>query len=305
MLAQSLRALEHQGVAERPRHEGSHHEENGVGAPPGGSREPPCGASRSGGWHLRPQQPYSEVGANWCTGLAPRMSGANRWDARKQHCGGHRSDNAAKHRHERETALKKQGCSGEIAPPRRDGESSACRQTQAFTGPGRATPRGQTPSASPRAHRHALMTTLALIRPRLDSRPHRICLGIRPGPIGTCTHGVIVELALLALEHAEDADAHGLAPAGAIGGNRDSVPAVRSFDEQPWRHRPSCGRGPVENHRHLGSPGKAQHAQHHASKEPSTPSTPGPTLAYAAHLAQPAPRSPNPRHCSIWLDRSP
>jgi hypothetical protein len=152
-----------------------------------------------------------------------RRSDASCRGARKQHWGGHGRRDAAKHWDESATQHSKhQGEWADQASQESQGSGGNASQTgpaHAVAGP--ASP-GQTPSASPRARRQALLTTLSSISAHaVDNRADRICLG--PGPPGACTHSVTVELALLALglEHAEDADVHGLSPARAAGRNRD------------------------------------------------------------------------------------
>jgi hypothetical protein len=79
----------------------------------------------------------------------------------------------------------------------------------------------------PRAHRGRITTRSwphwHRSPPCLDNRADRICLG--PAPPAACTHGVLVELAPLALAHAEDAHVLGLALARAAWRDGDGIHA--------------------------------------------------------------------------------
>jgi hypothetical protein len=155
-------------------------------------------------WTASPPSPVMQRSGKDLVHKADRApaqgSNASPWDARKQHCGDTGSEGAANHGYESPRHHSKPLVwSAQIRPARRVRGATAMPPKPDLHWP---TSSCQTPSASPLAHRRPLDTI------GID---FCLCLDSRPGPIspGACTHGVIVEPALLALEHAKDADVHG------------------------------------------------------------------------------------------------
>jgi hypothetical protein len=120
------------------------------------------GAFRSGGEHHGPRHPHREAGTNWCTGpTAPPLRGAVQAAGTREGSIAGGTGSAMQPilglsvRPSTQNTMVESADEVSQESQGSGGNASNTRHSLALTGP---TSRGQTPSASLRAHRHALLT---------------------------------------------------------------------------------------------------------------------------------------------------